>query len=450
MNSDYPEINIFSKSTSGAYNQLDWIIRYLYSESSSPFYAFFNNASSGEKSQFGENEITCVVTDPPYYNAIAYADISDYFYLWLKRSIGDIYPLNFSTPQTPKAQECTALKHHHNNSEEEAKKHFEKKLTEIFDAIRYQTSDIVSIMFAHQSTEAWTTLCNSILDARMNITGSWAIDSERDTRMIANAGAALESSVTVACRPSKRQGYGDFKEVKKAISEKVEHEVESLYSLGFRGADLMTACFGQAVSEFGKYKVVEKADGSEVTVPELLDLARNLAFNSLLKGVQGDDFTRFYIGWLQMNGMGETDFDDATKFTRVGMQVDVSEIFAKNILIREGKKQHLATAKEHLGDNRVIGTRPEDSLIDQVHRCMLAYDKGDRTELLQLLHRIGAEDIASPFWRLLATLQEILPDDSSDLKLVRGLLGNSDNLRQESRDIEQHKPEQMTLDFGAE
>lgn len=449
MNSDYPEINIFSKSTSGAYNQLDWIIRYLYSESSNPFSAVFNHASSGEKTQFGENEISCVVTDPPYYNAIAYADISDFFYLWLKRSIGDIYPLNFSTPQTPKYEECTALKHHHNNSEEEAKKHFEKKLTEIFDAIRYQTSDIVSIMFAHQSTEAWTTLCNSILDARMNITGSWAIDSERDTRMVANAGAALESSVTVACRPSKRQGYGDYTEVKEAIREKVEHEVESLYSLGFRGADLMTACFGQAVSEFGKYKVVEKKDGSEVTVPELLDLARNLAFDSLLKGVQGDDFTRFYIGWLQMNGMGDTDFDDATKFTRVGMQVDVSDIFSRRLLIKDGNKQHLATAFEHLGNGAILGTRPEDSLIDQVHRAMLAYDSGDRYLLLKILHSVGADDQSASFWRVVASLRELLPD-GKDLKAIEGLIGNSDNLRQESRTIDKRKPEQLTIDFGGD
>ncbi len=93
-------------------------------------------------------------------------------------------------------------------------------------------------------------------------------------------------------------------------------------------------------------------------------MARNSAFNSLLKGVQGDDFTRFYVGWLQMNGMGETDFDDATKFTRVGMPVDVSEIFARRLLIREGKKQHLATAAEHLGSSTTQGTHPEDSLID--------------------------------------------------------------------------------------
>ena len=125
----------------------------------------FANASSGEKGQFAAKTLTAVVTDPPYYDAIAYADISDFFYVWMKRTLGDIYPINFATPQTPKAEECTALKHHHHNSEAEAKKHFENKLTAIFDAIEYQTSEIVSIMFAHQSTEAWTTLCNSILGA---------------------------------------------------------------------------------------------------------------------------------------------------------------------------------------------------------------------------------------------------------------------------------------------
>lgn len=445
---DYPESNPFCDSSGSAINMLSWLLKYLDSESSCPFYASFTNASSGDKLQFEPKSLTSVVTDPPYYNAIAYADCSDFFYVWLKRMIGDLYPITFSTPQTPKTEECTALKYHHNGDEEKANHHFENKLTEIFDAIELQTHDIVSIMFAHQSTVAWTTLCNSILGARMSITGSWPLDTELSTGMKTDK-AFLESSVTVACRPSERKGFGDYKDVKKAIVQKVEKEVEDLYALGFRGADLLTACFGQAVSEFGKYKVVEKADGSEVKVSELLEMARNSAFNSLLKGVQGDDFTRFYIGWLQMNGMGETDFDDATKFTRVGMPVDVSDIFARKLLIREGKKQHLATAAEHLGNSTTQGTHPEDSLIDQVHRAMLAYEKGDRHLLLTLLHNIGAEDQSAPFWRLVASLKELLPE-GKDLKSVEGLLGNSDNLRQESREVDQHKPEQMSFDFGNE
>ena len=445
---DYSEPNPFCQSSGSALNQLDWIIKYIESESFSPFYASFKNASSGDKLQFEKKSLTAVITDPPYYDAIAYSDCSDFFYVWLKHTIGDLYPLNFSTPLTPKAEECTALKYHHQGDDGAARTHFEKKLTEIFDAIEVQTEDIVSIMYAHQSTEAWTTLCNSILGARMNITGSWSLDTEMAGGLKTDK-AYLESSVTVACRPSERKGFGDYKDVKKAIVQKVEKEVEDLYALGFRGADLLTACFGQAVSEFGKYKVVEKADGSEVKVAELLEMARNSAFNSLLKGVQGDDFTRFYIGWLQMNGMGETDFDDATKFTRVGMPVDVSDIFARKLLIREGKKQHLATAAEHLGNSTTQGTRPEDSLIDQVHRAMLAYEKGDRHLLLTILHNVGADDQSAPFWRLVASLKELLPD-GKDLKSVEGLLGNSDNLRQESREVDQHQPEQMSIDFGTE
>lgn len=402
---DYPESNPFCNSSGSALNQLEWIIRYIESESNSPFAALFANASSGEKGQFAAKTLTAVVTDPPYYDAIAYADISDFFYVWMKRTLGDIYPINFATPQTPKTEECTALKHHHHNSEAEAKKHFENKLTAIFDAIEYQTSEIVSIMFAHQSTEAWTTLCNSILGARMNITGSWPMDTEMANRSLGLAGAALESSVTVSCRPSERNGFESFKRVKRAIETKVTEEVNALYELGFRGADLLTACFGQAVSEFGKYETVEKADGSEVTVGELLELARTAAFNALLSGFDGDEYTRFYIFWLQMNGMGDTDFDDAAKFARVGMSVNISDIFAHNLLIRTGNKQHLATYTERT-INEKLGMSTSDPLIDQVHRAMANWRDGDRGKILHHIHIVGKE-ANNPFWRVLASLKEL-------------------------------------------
>ncbi len=447
--SDYPETNPFCNSSGSALNQLDWVLRYIESESKSPFSTTFANASSGEKSQFGKKELTAAVTDPPYYDAIAYGDISDFFYVWMKRTLGDLYPINFATPQTPKTEECTALKHHHGGSEEESKRHFEHKLTEIFDAIEEQTKDIVSIMFAHQSTEAWTTLCNSILDARMNITGSWPMDTEMANRSLGLAGAALESSVTVACRPSERKGFGEFREVKRDIERKVKEEVESLYALGFRGADLLTACFGQAVSEFGRYQTVEKADGSTVTVADLLDLAKQTAFNALLQGIDADDETRFYIGWLQMNGMGETDFDDATKFTRVGMNIEIGDIFRQGLLVRNGNHQHLASAAEHMADKHGSkGTGKGDLLIEQVHRAMLFYkgSGGNRTELLRLVRDVAPE-ASDPFWRVLASLKELLPA-GDDLQQVQGLLQNGENLRRECKDVDNRNYTQSTITFG--
>lgn len=445
---EYPEANPFSDGASGGVAMLEWTLRYLNSESNSSFSAFFVNSSSGEESQFAAKELTAVITDPPYYDAIAYADCSDFFYVWLKRIIGDVFPSNFTTPQTPKQEECTAMKHHHNNDDEEAKKHFERKLTQILDAIEKQTSDMVSIMFAHQSTEAWTTLCNSILEARMNITGSWPMDTEMSNRVVGLSGAALESSVTVACRPSQRVGYGEYKEVEKAIKQNVKEEVEKLYALGFRGADLLTACFGQAVSEFGKYKVVEKANGDTVTVGELLDLARDTAFNALIEGVQGDDFTKFYLGWLQLNGMGETEFDDVTKFTRVGLPINIQEVFAHNLLIKEesGNKQHLATAAEHLGEEHITGWRKDDLLIEQAHRAILLYKDENRNGLLKLLHDIEAQDVNAPFWRLLASLKELLPAND-DLKQVQGLLQNGEDLRRASKLNEKPQEVQGTLEL---
>lgn len=443
---DFPEVSLFSPTTSGALNQLEWILMYLDSENKYPFTTTCINATSGDKTQFENKYLTAVITDPPYYDAIAYADLSDFFYVWLKRTVSNLYPLNFATPQTPKTEECTALKHNHKGNKLSAKLHFENKLLQIFDAIEHQTSDIISIMFAHQSTEAWTTLCNSILGARMNITGSWAIDSERDTRMIANAGAALQSSVTVACKPIERSGIGSYKEIKDAIEKRVEKEVEILYSLGFRGADLLTACFGQAVSEFGKYSNVEKADGSEVLVSELLEIARESAFNALLKGFTGDDYTKFYIGWLQLNGFVEGDNDDAAKFTKVGLSIDVQDLYREHILLKIGNKQHLANLKERVSLNNKLGEQKNCSLIDLGHKMMHLYSSPNRNNLLKFIEQNAAEP-ESPLWRVLTSLVELLPKDMEDHKLAVGLLTNKDQLIREAKSSNTPKPEQSQLTF---
>ena len=440
---DYPEMNPFTQYTSSAINQLDQILDYIENESSSFNIANCQNAASGDKSQFESKYLNAVITDPPYYDAIAYADLSDFFYVWLKRTVGKYYALNFATPNTPKSEECTAIKHNHNGDREIAKQHFESKLLQIFDAIEHQTSDIVSIMFAHQSTEAWTTLCNSILGARMNITGSWAVDTEV-TGGLKEGKAYLSSSVTVSCTPSQKKGLGDYREVKKAIERTVSKEVEELYRLGFRGADLLTACFGQAVSEFGKYEKVEKADGSIVTVAELLEMARESAFNALLKGFDGDDFTKFYIGWLQLYSFAESEFDDAAKFSRVGLSINVAELFTEHILIKHGNKQTLGTFEERINANKNIGDRANNFLIDLVHRALALYKGNNRTALLQYIGKVAAQPENS-FWRVITSLCEVLPNGSEDHKQALGLLKNKDSLIRESKTVQATATTQTNL-----
>lgn len=442
---DYPESNPFSNLTGSAKNQLSWIIRYVLDECSL-ISATCNNTSSGEINQFENKILDSVVTDPPYYDAIAYADISDFFYVWLKRTLGDVFPINFATPQTPKSEECTALKHHHHNDIEEAKRHFENKLQQIFSAIEQQTSGVVSIMFAHQSTEAWTTLVNSILGANMNITGSWPFDSEMGNRMIAMDKLALASSVTVSCRPNIQKGFLSFREIKKNIEERVKKEVRKLYAYGFRGADLLTACFGQAVSEFGQYRHVEKADGTPVSVAELLELAREAAFNAIISDIGTDEVTRFYIGWMNLFGFSETDHDDVMRITQVGLTVETGELHSHHIFEVSGNKESLAGFKIRCKQNPKLGTQQGSFAIDQVHKALELFQAGNRVELTEYLATTAPSNDAS-FWRISTALAEVLPQGCDDHKQLTGLLTNKESLVREAQRRKQDKPEQKKLDI---
>lgn len=440
---DYPESNIFSESAGGAINQIDWITRYIEIESHIQFIVFCNNSSSGDKMQFGVKSIRSVVTDPPYYDAIAYADISDFFYVWLKRTISDLYPFNFAYPQTPKSEECTALKHHHKGSAEKAKKHFENKLWQIFSTIENQTAGVVSIMFAHQSTGAWTTLCNSILNAKMNITGSWALDSERTIGMKDNK-SYLASSITVSCHPSKKSGFGDFRGIRRAIERKVKEEVKFLYKLGFRGADLLTACFGQAVSEFGKYEKVEKSDGTPISVAELLEMTKEAAFNAIVSDIETDDITRFYIGWLNLFGFTQADHDDVRRITQIGLNIDANQLLSNHILLRSGSKETLADYKQRIEAHTKLGEKTQSFTIDKVHKAMHLYTDGNRSQLVYYIaEHAGTSE--HHFWRVLNALVEILPHGSDDHKEASGLITNKENLIRESKHARKDEERQMKL-----
>jgi adenine-specific DNA methylase len=237
---------------------------------------------------------------------------------------------------------------------------------------------------------------------------------------------------------------GEYKEIKKAIEKTVGKEVAELYQLGFRGADLLTACFGQAVSEFGKYEKVEKADGSEVTVSDLLEMAKESAFNALLKGFEGDDFTKFYIGWLQLYSLAESDFDDAAKFSRVGLSINVSELFSEHILIKNGNKQTLGTFEQRIQANKNLGQKATNYLIDTVHRAMALYKGNNRNALLSYIAKVAAQPENS-FWRVVTSLCEVLPVGSEDHKQAFGLLTNKDSLIRESKTVQSKEEQQQEM-----
>ncbi len=298
---DYPEINPLADTSGGAIGQLEWMTRFIDHESAlmppTPSAQVFRG--DGAKLLVLKGSVNVTVTDPPYFDAIAYADLSDFFYVWLKRSLGSVFPEILSTPLTPKSDEATALKHRHGGSTQKAEEHFEAKLAQCLAEARRVTSPdgVIAVMFAHQSVKAWTALIQALFNAGLNIDATWAIDTERDVRAIALDSSALASSITVICRPRVAGSASSLKDVKKEINTVVAESVKRFWDYGFRGADLIVACYGPAVGVFGKYERVEKADGTLVEVSDLLELARDAARDAIAGEFRGDNLSTLYYVW---------------------------------------------------------------------------------------------------------------------------------------------------------
>jgi adenine-specific DNA methylase len=433
MTWDYPEANPFSEATGGAEGGLDWMKRVILRESG------ISQSSTvmrrdGAALAMEDNAADIVVTDPPYFDAIAYGDLSDYFYVWLKRGLGDLIPEALLTPLTPKADEATALKHRHQGNAEKADAHFKAKLAAVLaEAHRVLKPDgVISIMFAHQSTKAWTALVHAIFEAGLTVDATWPIDTELVTALKASM-SALSSSVTVTCRPRVVGSAAPFKGVRKEIQKVVAESVKRFWSYGFRGADLIVACYGPAVGVFGKYERVEKADGTPVGIPELLELAKQAARDAIAGEFRGDNLSTLYYVWANLYGASEQAWDDARLVVQIGGDEDNAMEVARGhgIFVVDGSKCRLAVLADR-AHRRSLGMDPNPPLIDALHRSMLLWKQEKRKELVGYL---GERDLLEdgPFWKLAQALFEVLPRDLEDWKLVNALLGERQTLRAEGK-----------------
>jgi adenine-specific DNA methylase len=175
--------------------------------------------SSATELPYPDNYFDAVFTDPPYYDNVPYSYLSDFFYVWLKRTVGDLYPELFSTPLTPKSKEIVAYTN--DRTWEEAKTLFEENLKKSFQEIYrvLKPNGITSIVYTHKSTSGWETLINSLLDSGLVITASWPIHTEMQARLRARESAALASSIYFVARKTERKDTGWLNEVKEEIKK---------------------------------------------------------------------------------------------------------------------------------------------------------------------------------------------------------------------------------------
>jgi putative DNA methylase len=204
-------------------------------------------------------------TDPPYYDAVPYADLSDFFYVWLKRALMDI-PL-MREPLAPKEREIVQDETKRFDGRAKDREFFEQRMALAFAEGRRVLKDdgIGSVVFAHKTTEGWEALLSGMIKGGWTITGSWPVATEMGARLRARESAALATSVHLICRPRPEDAdVGDWGDVLRELPTRIGDWMERLSAEGVRGADLVFACIGPAMEIYSRYSKVEDAEGREI------------------------------------------------------------------------------------------------------------------------------------------------------------------------------------------
>jgi putative DNA methylase len=277
-----------------------------------------------------------VSTDPPYYDNIGYADLSDFFYVWLRRALRPVYPNLFATMAVPKAEELVATPYHH-GSKEKAEAFFLDGMTEAMHRLAEQAHPAfpITIYYAFKQSDTtdvgtgntgWETFLEAVIRAGLGINGTWPMRTEGSGRLIAKGNNALASSIILVCRQRDANALSisrrDFlRELKEQLAEAVEVMIGGAEGISpVAPVDLAQAVIGPGMAIFSKYSAVLEADGSPMSVHTALTLINRM----LTEG--GDDFdadTQFCLGWFDEMGWAAGDFGQADVLARAkGTSVD--------------------------------------------------------------------------------------------------------------------------------
>lgn len=265
---EWPECNLWVNGSGNWAGAIDWIRRAIESNISEQTTVGHTELSSATRHPLPDNVAQAFVTDPPYYDAVPYADLSDFFVVWLKRSLGNLHTNLFFENLAPKEDECIV-----DEIKGKDKLYFEKNMGRAMaEGHRILAPNGIGVVvFAHKSTTGWEAQLQAMIEAGWTVTGSWPIDTERPGRLRAQGSAALASSVHLICRPRETDEIGDWRDVLHELPGRINAWLPRLAQEGVVGADAIFACLGPALEIFSRYGRVEKASGEIVTLGEYLE-----------------------------------------------------------------------------------------------------------------------------------------------------------------------------------
>lgn len=323
MITDFAEINPLAEAGGSPENSLRRLLIGLDTVVAGDFQPGQVSLTTATSLPLPDDSVTGFFTDPPYYNAIPYADLSDYFYVWSKRLLHDIFPDAFGFPEAPKNEEICEMagwdpiRFGNKNAQ-----YFEDEMTRALEEGRrvLRPDGIASIVFAHKSTTGWEAMLQATINSGWIITNSWPIDTEMASRLRAKNSAALASSIYLVCRPREdadgtvRSETGDWRDVLRELPIRIHQWMPRLTREGVVGADAIFACLGPALEIFSQYSSVEKPNGDEVKLGEYLEhvwaAVSKEALNMIFEGADATGFeedARLTAMWLWTLNAGASD-----------------------------------------------------------------------------------------------------------------------------------------------
>lgn len=331
MTWDFAEGNPFSSASGNFLNNLEWVVKVV--EKLRPF-------SAGDLSQKDAQSITysddfAISTDPPYYDNIGYADLSDFFFCWLKPALKNVYPELFGMLATPKSEELVATPYRH-GGKEAAETYFLEGMREAIANMALRSSEIhpATIYYAFKQSEiaqegisstGWATFLQAVVEAGYAVVGTWPLRTEMANRMIASGTNALANSVVLVCR--KKQAAAEIitrAEFIRALKRELPSAISELQAANIAPADMPQSAIGPGMGVFSRYKAVLESDDSPMSVKTALQLI-NRELDEYLGGIQGefDADTRFAITWFEQNGLKAGDYGTANSIaTARGISVE--------------------------------------------------------------------------------------------------------------------------------
>ena len=339
-------------------------------------------------------------TDPPYYDNVGYADLSDFFYVWLRRAVRSIYPDLFATLAVPKAEELVATPYRHGNKEE-AEKFYLAGMTEAMRRIaeRSRPAYPVTIYYAFKQSETkgeagtsstgWETFLDAVIKSGFSVTGTWPMRTELGRRMVGMDTNALASSIVLVCR-KRTEGapLATRREFLAALRQELPGALANLQSGNIAPVDLAQAAIGPGMAVFTRYTKVLDAQGNPVSVGDALALI-NQTLDEVLAEQEGefDADTRWALSWFEQYGFGEGEYGVAETLSKA-KNTSIDGIVEGGILASRGGKVRLLRPKELSGDwDPTSDARL--TVWEAVHYLVHALESGGESAAATLVRQLG-------------------------------------------------------------